>query len=181
MRLLERERLLGRAVDPRFELAQLHGRVADGAGKGLPVNEGLGQRLGPLWRHLDVVAEHVVMAHLERAQASLAAIAGLQPADQAPAVVAKLHHLVERRIVAARDDAAVPDTGRRALHQGARQAVHEGLVMAECFERGRERWWRRMQALSAVSVEGIADRRNLSERVAHRGEVARPAAAEAEP
>ena len=121
------------------------------------------------------------MAHLERAHAGLAAVAGFQPADQAPAVVAKLNHLVERRIVAARDDAAVPDAGRRALHQGARQAVHEGLVMAESFERGRDRRWRRMQALSAVGVEGIADCWNLSERVAHRGEVARPAAAEAEP
>ena len=117
VRLLQSQRLVGRAGDPRLQLAELHGRVAHGAREGLAVNEGLGQRLGPLRRHLDVVAEHVVVAHLEGVDPGLGAVAGLQLADQAPAVVAQLHHLVERLIVAARDHAAVPDAGRRALHQ----------------------------------------------------------------
>ena len=180
MRLLQCERLVGRAGDLCLQLAELHGRVAHGARKRLAVDEGLRQRFGPLLRHLDVVAEHVVVAHLEGVDAGLAAVAGLQPADQAPAVVAQLHHLVERSVVAARDDAAVPDAGRRALDQGTGQAIHQALVMAERLEIGREPWRRSPQSTGGLGAEGIPNRRNLAERIAHRGEVAGPAAPQAE-
>ena len=121
------------------------------------------------------------MAHLEGAHAGLGAVAGLQLADQAPAVVAQLHHLVERRVVAARDHAAVPDAGRRARHQRARQALDQGLVVAERLEAAHQGRRGRLQAAGGRGVEGRADRRNLAERVAHGGEVARAAAAEPQP
>ena len=181
VRLLERECLVGRAVDLGFQLAELHGRVADGAGERLAVDEGLGQGVRPLRRHLDVVAEHVVVSHLEGTHAGLGAIAGLQLADQAAAVIAQLHHLVERRIVAACDRAAVADAGRRALHQRARQALDQGLVMAERLQVGGECRRRRVQTGDGLGAEGISDRGNLVERIAHGGEVARPAASQAEP
>ena len=181
VRLLERERLVRCAVDLGLELAQLHGRVADGAGERLAVDEGLAQRFGPLRRHLDVVAEHVVVAHLEGGHAGLATVAGLQPADQAPTVIAELHHLVERLVIAARDDAAVPDAGRWALDKGAGEAIDQGLVMAERLERGRERRRRRLQPAGGIGAESIADRRDLAECVTHRSKVARSAPPEAEP
>ena len=71
------------------------------------------------------------MAHLEGIHAGFAAVSGLQLADQAPTVVAQLHHLVERLVVAACDGTAVPDARWWALHQRLAQAIHEALVMAE--------------------------------------------------
>ena len=50
--------------------------------------------------HLDEVAEHVVVADLERGDAGLVAIARFERGDQAAAGVAQRAQLVERRRVA---------------------------------------------------------------------------------
>ena len=144
------------------------------------MNELLGQRAGPRGRRLHVVAEHVVVAHLERAHAGLRAVAGLELADQAPAVVAQLHQVVERLVVAARNGAAVPDGGRRARHQRPGEPLGQGLVVTQRLRVRLERLRRRLQAAVRSVAERFADRRNLAQRIAHGGEVARAAAVEPE-
>ena len=69
---LEGQRALGGARDLALQLGQLPGAVAGGARHALALDEMLGH-LGAMGRgHLDVVAEHVVVADLERADAGLA-------------------------------------------------------------------------------------------------------------
>ncbi len=68
---LERQRLVGGRGDPALQLAQLDRGEAHGAGQRLAVDEGLRrlaghQLVGVGRRHLDVVAEHVVVADLQR-------------------------------------------------------------------------------------------------------------------
>ena len=80
---LEAERALGGAGDLCFQLAQLGGGEAHLAGQRLAVDEGGVERRGHqlvavLGGHLDEIAEHVVVAHFERAHAGLFGIARLQ-------------------------------------------------------------------------------------------------------
>ncbi len=63
---LQGQRLVGRRGDPAFELGQLDRRVAHRRGQGLAMDEALADLRGLRGRHLDVVAEHVVVTDFER-------------------------------------------------------------------------------------------------------------------
>ena len=98
--LLDGERALGGSDDAALGLHQFGAREAHGAGHGLAVAEGCverlaHQRLGRAGRHLDVVAEDVVVAHLEGLDAGLLDVAGLQCRHHLAAVVAQAPGLVE--------------------------------------------------------------------------------------
>ena len=87
-------------------------------GRGLAVHEELGERrlqhpLGMRRRRLDEVAEHVVVPDLQRVDAALAHVLGLQLGDHPAALVAQPPGLVELLVEARRDEAAVAHQERR--------------------------------------------------------------------
>ena len=88
---------------------------------------------------LEVVAEHPVEADLERRDAGALALALLQRRDVLPAAVAQLAQLVELRVVARLDHAALGERGGRPLRQRACQHVGHVAQQVELIERGGER------------------------------------------
>src|SRR5207244_5065625 len=64
-------------------------------------------------RHLDVVAEDLVEANLERRDAAALALARLEPRDVALAAVARVLELVELAVVARADRVPLRELGRR--------------------------------------------------------------------
>ena len=67
----------------------------------------LGERAGVGGGDLDEIAEHVVVAHLQRFDAGRVGVTRLQPGDHLAAAVAELAMLVEIAIEAIADEAAV--------------------------------------------------------------------------
>ena len=65
------------------------------------------QLLAVLRGHLDEIAQHVVVADLERADAGLVRVARLQRRDHAARFIAQRARLVERGVVARAHEAAV--------------------------------------------------------------------------
>ena len=65
------------------------------------------QLLAVLRGDLDEIAQHVVVAHLQRAHAGLVGVARLQRRDHAARFIAQRAGLVERRVVAGAHEAAV--------------------------------------------------------------------------
>ena len=179
MRPLQSQRPVGGAVDAALEFAQFDRREAHRAGQSLPVDERLGQALRAPRRHFDVIAEHVVVAHLERGDVGGRAVARLQGANQAPALVAQGHRLVERRVVTAGDDAAVGHARRRAGHERLLQALDDGLVVAQRARFPFEGRRRRPQVACGARAEGGPEIGDRAQRVAHRGQVARTPAPQA--
>ena len=109
---LEPERALGGAGDFRFELAQLGGGETDLAGQRLAVDEDAVERrrhqlLAVLGRHLDEIAQHVVVLDLEDADAGVLGVARLQGGNDAARFIAQRARLIERWIVALAHEAAV--------------------------------------------------------------------------
>ena len=97
---LEPERALGGAGDLGFQLAQLGGGEAHLPGQRLAVDEGgierrVQQFVAVLGGDLDEIAEHVVVADFQRADAGFLGIARLQRGDDAARFVAQGAHLVE--------------------------------------------------------------------------------------
>ena len=93
--LLQRQRPVGGGDDAALGLHQLLSGEPHGAGHGLAMAEDIAerrrlQRLGGAGGGLDVVAQDIVVAHLERLDAGLGHIAGLQRRHHLAAVVA--HH-----------------------------------------------------------------------------------------
>ena len=142
------------------------------------MDEGLGDLVGVGRRDLDVVAQHVVVAHLEPGDAGLLAVACLEPGDQPAALVAQGHQLVEVGGVARRDEAAVAGDQRQLGPERPVQAVDQGVVAPQPRVHGGDRLGRRAQAgLGQVA----AQHRSLAQRVAQGGQVARPATPHGEP
>ena len=109
---LERERAVGGGGDARFELAKLERGEAHDVGERLPVHEHLdmrrlGERAGIGGSDLDEIAEHVVVAHLQRFDAGRLGVTRLQPGDHLAAAVPELAMLIEIAIEAIADEAAV--------------------------------------------------------------------------
>jgi hypothetical protein len=91
---LEPERAVGGVGDLGFELAELGGGEADLAGQRLAMDEGRVQRrrhqlVAVLRRHLDEIAEHVVVPDLQALDAGLVGVARLQRGDDAARGVAQ--------------------------------------------------------------------------------------------
>ena len=83
-------------------------------------------------RHLDVIADHVVVADLAALATPVClGVARLQRGDHAAAVVAQLAQLVELGAIARRDEAAVAREQRQVGGERAAEAVDERVVLAE--------------------------------------------------
>ncbi len=120
--LLDGERAFGCRGDAPLGLGELGGGEAHRVGHGLAVAERveqrrLGERLGVRLRHLDEVAEDVVVADLERLDAGLVDVAGFERGHDAAAVVAQLAGFVEGGAEAFADEAAVAAQVRRVVDQ----------------------------------------------------------------
>ena len=87
------------------------------------------QPVGVARRHLDMEAEHGIVADLEHRDAGLVAVARLERGDRAPPFAAGRAQRVERRVIAFGDIAALGRIDRRRRHQGAREQIGE-LAMA---------------------------------------------------
>ena len=109
---LDAERALGGAGDLGLQLAEFGGGEAHLAGQRLPVDEGCavrggGELVAVLRGDLDEIAEHVVVANFQTANAGRLGVARLQGGDHAARFVAQAARLVERRVVAFAHEAAV--------------------------------------------------------------------------
>ena len=98
---LEPERAVGGAGDFGFEFAQLRGGETDLAGQRLPVDEDAveGRRhqfLAVLRRHLDEIAQHVVVLDPEDANAGVFGVARLQGGNDAARFIAQRARFIER-------------------------------------------------------------------------------------
>src|SRR5439155_1761540 len=119
----------------RLVLLQLRRHVALGAGEGLaPLVIGRDPRLVGV-RDLDVVAEHLVEADLERRDTGALALPRLQRRDVLLAAVACVLELVERLVMAGPDGVAVRELSRRAVHEGAGELVAQVLQQLEAVGR----------------------------------------------
>ena len=107
----QRERALGGAGDLAFELAEFDRRVAHRARHRLAVHKIGAELASELFyirgRHLDVIADDVVVADAQRGDADRLGIARLQRRDRTPAVIAQFAQLIELGGVTRRDKAAV--------------------------------------------------------------------------
>ena len=180
---LDRQRLVGGRGDLAFELAELDGREAHGAGHGLAVREDarqllLEEALADRLRHLDEVAEHVVVLDAQGPAIRLLRVAGLQRRDDAAALVAQRPHLVERGVIARPHETAVPLEQRQLLRQGGRDLARQRRL-------GTHHRLSRLVELGARIGAGRRERERdgtrLLESLPDRREVARPGAIEREP
>ena len=83
----------------------------------------LAERSGIGGGHLDEVAEHVVMAHLQRLDAGRLGIGRLQSGDDLARAVAELALLVEIGARAVTDEASVARIDRQALGERSSQRL----------------------------------------------------------
>ena len=157
------------------EPGKLHRAEADDAGQRLAVEEAAvdpHQRVGMLRRDLDMIAEDVVVADAERADAGRFAVARLQGRHEAPAVRRGRAQFVERGVVARRDEAAVCGVERWLGDQRALQQVDIAAVRADAVQRRGE--MRRHPDLRGAAEHRL-QRHRLREPGADLREVARPA------
>ena len=109
---LERERAVGGGGDLGLELGKLERREAHDVGERLAMDEGLGVRrlgqgAGIRGGDLDEIAEHIVVAHLQRFDAGGVGVGALQAGDDLAAAVAEAAVLIEIPVEAIADEAAV--------------------------------------------------------------------------
>jgi hypothetical protein len=103
-------------------------------GHGLAVGKAAVRRhqpVGVLGRYLDEIAEHAVVADLQRGDTGLVAVFRLQRGDGAAGVARGLAQRVERVVVALGDVAALRPLGRRQRHQRAGVEVGQRAVSAQ--------------------------------------------------
>ena len=136
--LLDLQRPAAGVDDAAFQLGERHGGEAHRVGQGLAVDEALAQRrrqhpLGVARGDFDEIAEHVVVADLQRVDAGLGGVVGLHAGNHAAALVAQLARLVERGVMPGGDKAAVAGQDRRLRHQGG---VEQGDDLVVTFHPG---------------------------------------------
>src|SRR3546814_4005406 len=68
-------------------------------------------------RHLDMIAEHAIVADLERGDSGLLTVAGLQPGNRPPPLAAGGAQDVERGVITLGDIAALGGIDRRRRDQ----------------------------------------------------------------
>ena len=138
MRRLGRERVCAGLCHLQRDLVKF-GRVeADRARHCLAMGKaavGLHQRIAETRGHFDMIAEHAVMADLQRGDAGTVTEFGLERGDRPPAACARIAQVIERCVIPRCDIAAVRGVDRRARDKRARQQVDQRAVTAQ---RGRE-------------------------------------------
>ena len=123
---------------------------------------------------LDEVAEHVVVPDLQRVHPGLRHILGLHPGDHPAPLVAQPPRLVELLVIARRHEAAVAHEKRRLGDQRRVEQPEQRLLPGQ-------RRPRRRQHLRQLLRQRRTQPPGLRQRIAHRREVARPAAVERQP
>ncbi len=131
--LLEAQGALGSRGDAPLDVDQLGGRKTNGIGHRLPMPElirqrRLQQRLGIALRHLDEVAEDVVVAHLQRFDTGALDVAGLEPGHHAAPVLLEAARFVELGPVALAHETAVALQMRRIVDERRRQSIGERRI-----------------------------------------------------
>src|SRR5207248_6979407 len=101
------------------------------AGHRLAVDELRPELAGMTGRHLEVIADHVVMADLQCGDRGLAGDAGLQCRDHPAALVAQALVLVELVRIPRRDEPAVTGEERQFGGKRTAEALDERAVLAE--------------------------------------------------
>ena len=140
------------------------------------------QPVGVAGRHLDEVAEHVVVADLEAIDAGLAGVSGLQVGNVAPAFVAQHQKLVQRLVVALGDEAAFTSERRKLRLQGAFQMIDQDLVQAEiALAPGQALGQALGQVAQTGIVQGRAQRRCGRQTLGDGRQIAGSAVAQREP
>ena len=121
------ERVIGGLGDFRAEFAQFRRGEADGAGHGLAVDEAAvdaQQRIGALGGDFDVIAEHIVVADLQRRDAGFGLEAGFECDHGGAAILGGVAQGIKRRVEAGADGAGQFDG--RLIHQRAGELFDEG-------------------------------------------------------
>ncbi len=118
-----------------FQLAQLLGGIALGVGQGLPSHIVLGHHGVVGLGHLDVVAKHTVILHLEVFNAGGFPLAGLQIHQPLLALGGRGTPFVELLAVAGPDDPAIGQVDRRFRVDGIFQQI--GQLAQRVQQRGR--------------------------------------------
>ena len=123
-------------------------------------------------RRFDEVAENVVVPDLQRRHIRQPHIVSLHRRDDAPAFVPQLARLVEVRVIAGRDEAAIPDEKRWLCHQ--RRIQH-----ANQFVEPHEFLCRVAQKIGQIRVAQLRGYRAcLLQAIAHGGQITRATAVE---
>ena len=91
------------------------------------------QLVGMLLADFDEIAQHAIVLDLELADAAALAVLAFQPGDDAAGFIAQGAHLIQRRMRAGPDEAAIARQIRRLVHQQEFQPVgqtrHRGDVL----------------------------------------------------
>ena len=159
--LLEARDTVVRVEDLLLPLLQLQGEVAFRVGQRLLAYEALGDARQVRSGDLQVVAEDLVVPDLERGDAGLLALCGLQPGDEVASPVAGAPELVHLLAEALPDHAAVCQRGGRVLGDGLR---NERLDIVQRVHVGQQSG----QDLAAQSLPAASQRGKLPERLAQR-------------
>ena len=121
-----------------FQFFQLLGDVPLPIGQGLLADVVLRHLVLVAVGHLDVVAEHPVVACFQLGDAGAFPLPGLHGGNQLPASVHVPLHLVQLGVVALPDDSSLPDGEGRVVHDGGidelgdvLQAVQLAVQLAE--------------------------------------------------
>ena len=151
--LLQGQRPVGGRDDAALGLPQLLGGEPHGAGHGLAMAEDIAQRrrlqrLGGAGGRLDVVAQDVVVAHLQRLDAGLLHVPRFQRRHHLAAVVAHCTRRIEVRREALAHEAAVALQVRRVVDQRPRQHRLERRIA------GRQPLGDRRQCAGQVAAGG---------------------------
>ena len=138
---------------------------------------GVEQLVAVLRRHLDEIAEHVVVPDLQRLDAGRIGIARLQRGDHPARFVAQRARLVERAVVAGAHEAAVALEQGQLVGERRRERIGDGRI------RTAQRGGRVCQLGRDLSglLQRAGELRGRQNAVADGGKIARTAAVDHQP
>src|SRR5579872_257475 len=181
----ERERLFARLRDAARQRRKFVGREAHGAADRLAMTEeiavGVGlQLVGMLRRHFDEIAEYAIVLDAQLRDTAVASVSRLEPGDDPARFVAQTPDLVQWRMHAWCNEAAIAREEGWFRHE----KLFEPVVNARNFGEGGDQRrknviyfaGRRLQRI--VKLELVAQGTRALDAVAQVGQIARPAAAD---
>ena len=139
----------------------------------------LGESAGIGGGDLDEIAEHVVVAHLQRFDAGRVGVARLQPGDHLAAAVSELAMLIEIAVKTIADEAAVALVQRQLV--GERRVKDLLDVLGHRFEPRCDSIELLRQAEAGGTGEMRGKRSGRGDGIAHRAEIARTATGKRKP
>ena len=170
MGFLGRQRVAPGLGDPARLLVQGKRIEPHCPGHGLAMGEaavGRHQRIGAGGGNLDEIAQHPVVADLQRDDPGLVAVLRLEHGNRPPGIAGYPSELVERVIVTLGDIAALPALGRRRRHQRAGEQVGQRAVPGQPRQQGIEQ-----RRAIGLALQVIMDPPRLAQPVAQLPQVA---------